>query len=140
MLSDGYAQRAIRTSSAPAPQASAALLRAVGGRRDAHLRNSHLRDVHERTDLVMFRDGRRVDRCLKVSRRHAHSEVDPVTAFNCAMRSMQIEKVANRDLDAPFRQPGRSIIGLADHRPYLTSSFHEVIAHGVTDCAGSTGD
>src|SRR5215472_3909704 len=52
------------------------VLRAVGGLADAHLRDRHLRHVHESLNAVVARHGGGVERGFQVGWRDRHSEID----------------------------------------------------------------
>ena len=76
------------------------VLRAVGRLADAHLRDRHLRHVHESLDAVVSRHRGGVDRGFQVGRRDRHSEIDAPATFDGAVHRGEVRQVALYDLCA----------------------------------------
>jgi hypothetical protein len=80
------------------------VLRAVGALCDAHLRNSHLRHVHEGFDAVVARHGGGVDRGGQIIGRNRHAEIDTRATFDRAVHRGEVGQVALHDLRAELAQ------------------------------------
>ena len=82
------------------PPAVQLVLRAVGALGDAHLRNGHLRHVHEGLDAVVARHGGGVDRGRQVIGRNRHPEIDTRATIDSAVHRREVSQVALNDLGA----------------------------------------
>jgi hypothetical protein len=66
------------------------VLRAVGALGDAHLRNGHLRHIHEGLDAVVTRHRGGVDRGRQVIGRNRHAEIDTRAIFDRAVHRGEV--------------------------------------------------
>src|SRR5262245_27429343 len=76
------------------------VLWAVGGLGDAHLRDRHLRHVHESLNAVVARHRGGVDRGFQVGWRDRHSEIDAPATFYGPVHRGEVRQVALYDLCA----------------------------------------
>ena len=117
------------------PPAVQLVLRAVGALGDAHLRNGHLRHVHEDLDAVVARHGGGVDRGRQVISRNRHAEIDTRATFNHAVHRGEVGQVALHDLSAQLAQGLCAVIFPADQGadlvPFGEQHFGEVSADGA---------
>jgi hypothetical protein len=118
------------------------VLRAVGAFGDAHLRNGHLRHVHESFDAVVARHGGGVDSGRQVVGRNRHAEVDTRATLDRAVHRDQIGQVALHDLGAELAQGSGAFILSAHQSPHLMplgeQHFSDIAADG-TDSASRAG-
>jgi hypothetical protein len=118
------------------------VLRAVGGLGDAHLRDRHLRHVHEGLDAVVARHRGGVDSGFQISRRDRHSEIDARATFDRAVHRGEVGQVALHDLGTEPPQTFRAFIlppnQGAHLMPFVQQHCGEVAADS-TDIAGRSG-
>ena len=118
------------------------VLWAVGALCDAHLRNGHLRHVHEGFYAVVARHGGGVDRGRQVIGRNRHAEIDTRATFDRAVHRGEVGQVALHDLGAELAQ-GLCALILPTHQgahlvPFGEQHFGEVAADGA-DSASRAG-
>ena len=118
------------------------VLRAVGALGDAHLRNGHLRHVHEGFNAVVTRHGGGVDRGRQVIGRNRHAEIDTRATFDRAVHRDEVGQVALHDLGAELAQGSGAFILSAHQSSHLVplgeQHFSDIAADG-TDSASCAG-
>jgi hypothetical protein len=115
------------------------LLRRLRSRREAHLRDGHLRHIDEDLEIAASASHRRRgDRRLEVIGCNAETEVHPPAARDRARDLGCVREIGNDDLRPQRTQRGRAIVVTTDEPSHGQLPLEQSLHDGATDAADGT--